>query len=133
MSLADLNIVSILQSGVTGLGFLLALLAYRLLSKEQSADKKSDPKILQSIRYFMGFSVTLCLIGLVPQILAAESAPGEQVTAPLQAQVDQLHGELGKFQRIVNTLESDLETAESNSAKAVFTRVCRNQYFQCVK
>lgn len=132
MNLADLNVVSILQLGVTGLGFLLALLAYRLLSKEQSAEK-TNPSILLSIRYFMGFSITLCLIGLVPQVLAAVSAPDEQEMAPLRSQIEQHQEELGDYQRIVNKLTGNLETAESNSAKAVFTGVCLNQYFQCDK
>ncbi len=130
MSLADLNVVSILQMGVTGLGFLLALLAYWLLSKEQRQDKPR-PSILQSVRVFMAFSFSLCLIGLVPQVLAAVSAPDEKATATLRAQIEELQGKLGNFQGNVDMLTADLEIAKSNSAQAVFRNVCGNQYFQC--
>ncbi len=130
MSLADLNVVSILQLGVTGLGFLLALLAYWLLSKEQGQDKPR-PSILQSVRVFMAFSFGLCLIGLVPQVLAAVSARDEPAMGALRAQIEVLQGKLGDYQHSVDTLTADLEIAKSNSAKAVFRNVCRNQYFQC--
>ena len=57
------TVVNILSYGVIGLGFLLALLSYRLLSNEQKRDvpRKS---ILNSILIFMVFSVLLCLVGL---------------------------------------------------------------------
>lgn len=62
----DLNVVDILQIGVIGLGFLLAVLAYHLLTKEQKQDApRSD--ILKSIYVFMSFSVVLCVIGIVSQ------------------------------------------------------------------
>ena len=130
MSLADLNVVSILQMGVTGLGFLLALLAYWLLSKEQRQDKPRS-SILQSVRVFMAFSFSLCLIGLVPQVLAAVSAPDQQATPALRAQIEELHGKLRDYEHNVDTLAADLKIAKSNSAKAVFRNVCGNQYFQC--
>ncbi len=130
MSLADLNVVSILQLGVTGLGFLLALLAYWLLSKEQRQNEPR-PSSLQSVRLFMWFSVSLCVIGLVPQVLAAVSAPDEQATPALRAQIEELHGKLRDYEHNVDTLTADLKIAKSNSAKAVFRNVCGNQYSQC--
>lgn len=57
-----MNIADILQYGVIGLGFLLAVLAYRLLSSEQRV-KIPRKKMLYSIYVFMLFSVTLCVIG----------------------------------------------------------------------
>jgi hypothetical protein len=61
-----MNVVDILQAGVIGLGFLLALLAYHLLTKEQ---KQETPRsgIINSIYVFMFFSVVLCVIGIFSQ------------------------------------------------------------------
>lgn len=61
-----LDIVEILQIGVIGLGFLLALLAYHLLTKEQK-QKVPRTNILRSIYVFMFFSIALCLIGVFSQ------------------------------------------------------------------
>ena len=56
------NVISILRLGVIGLGFLLAVLAYLRLAQEQ---KRNPPRqsVLDTIKWFMGFSVALCLIG----------------------------------------------------------------------
>ena len=62
----DFNVVGILQIGVIGLGFLLAFLAYHLLTKEQ---KQNTPRsaIINSIYAFMFFSVVFCVIGIFSQ------------------------------------------------------------------
>lgn len=62
----DMNVVQILQIGVMGLGFLLAVLSYHLLTKEQ---KQEAPRsvIIKSIYVFMFFSVVLCVIGMLSQ------------------------------------------------------------------
>jgi hypothetical protein len=67
MSLLNVSLVDvlpILKTGVFGLGFLLALFAFRLLAKEQAKESPSNA-ILKEIRVFMAFSVVLCAIGLV--------------------------------------------------------------------
>lgn len=61
------DVVSILQIGVIGLGFLLAVLAYHLLTKEQKQDKPRS-EILKSVYIFMFFSVVLCVVGIVSQV-----------------------------------------------------------------
>src|SRR5262245_54273185 len=61
-------LLKILGLGVIGLGFLLALLAYQLLRQEQ-AKAQTNPDVLRSIYFFMGFSVILCVIGIVSQYL----------------------------------------------------------------
>ncbi len=62
------DLLAILQIGVIGLGFLLAVLAYHLLTKEQ---KQSTPRpdFLKSIYNFMCFSVVLCVIGIAAQLI----------------------------------------------------------------
>lgn len=59
----NINPVQILNYGVIGLGFLLAFLAYKLLSKEQQL-KEPRKNILKAVYVFMGFSIVLCLIGI---------------------------------------------------------------------
>jgi len=62
-----LDIPRILSIGAIGLGFLLALLAFRLLSREQSETKSRDT-MLNAITRFMIFSFSLCIIGLSSEI-----------------------------------------------------------------
>jgi len=71
----DMNVVQILQIGVMGLGFLLAVLSYHLLTKEQ---KQEAPRsvIIKSIYVFMFFSVVLCVIGMLSQ--AGEFGTGQK-------------------------------------------------------
>jgi hypothetical protein len=68
--MAGLDVVKVLSYGVIGLGFLLALFSYRLLSKEQ---KLATPRreMLRAINIFMAFSVSLCLVGILGQFLDA--------------------------------------------------------------
>lgn len=62
----NINVVDILQIGVIGLGFLLAVLSYHLLTKEQK-QHTPRPNIINSIYVFMGFSLVLCVIGIFSQ------------------------------------------------------------------
>ncbi|MES9971575.1 MAG: hypothetical protein ABW092_16200 [Candidatus Thiodiazotropha sp.] len=66
MEWMNMDVLRILQIGVIGLGFLLAVLAYFLLAKEQ---KQKTPRtdILKSIYVFMSFSLLLCLLGIASQ------------------------------------------------------------------
>jgi hypothetical protein len=71
--LPDIDVVKILGYGVLGLGFLLALLAYRLLSKEQGKPTPSTDAF-RAIYVFMGFSLALCVLGLVSQFFDGQAA-----------------------------------------------------------
>lgn len=62
------NIVDILKIGLPGLVFLLAMLSYRLLSREQDKPKP-DPDILGSIRNFMFINVISAMVTLVSPII----------------------------------------------------------------
>ena len=72
-SWASIDVVKILGYGVLGLGFLLALLAYHLLSKEQGK-QTPRPDAFRAIYVFMGFSLVLCILGLVSQFFDAQAA-----------------------------------------------------------
>jgi uncharacterized FlaG/YvyC family protein len=73
-----INAYDILKLGVIGLGFLLALLAYRLLRAEQKRDT-SRPAIIRSIYVFMGFSLLLCIVGFFSEF-AKDSASTDETT-----------------------------------------------------
>jgi hypothetical protein len=62
-----------LSYGVIGLGFLLAFLAYRLLTREQSR-KAADPNVLRATYVFMFFSLALTCLGLVSEFLRYRSS-----------------------------------------------------------
>lgn len=65
---SQIDPVAILQFGVIGLGFLLALFSYDLLRKEQ---KREIPRkeLLRSISAYMTFSIVLCLIGVFADLV----------------------------------------------------------------
>ncbi|WP_136799472.1 MULTISPECIES: hypothetical protein [Desulfosediminicola] len=71
MEWTNMDVLKILQIGVIGLGFLLAALAYHLLTKEQKHETPR-PDILKSIYFFMSFSVVLCVIGIISQTIGVD-------------------------------------------------------------
>lgn len=99
----ELDAFNILSYGVIGLGFLLALLAYRLLGKEQ---QKEEPRrsILVAIHVFMIFSVVLCIIGFGSETL--RRSPGEATVK----EIARLEGQVGKQQ-------AELKQQQAESAK----------------
>lgn len=86
--MSNLNVYEILGYGVIGLGFLLAFLAFTLLTREQ---KREAPRgtILAAIYIFMVFSLALCLIGFV-----ADTQKSENGSSANQQQIDSLRQEL---------------------------------------
>jgi len=68
------DIVRILSFGVVGLGFLLAIMAYNLLRKEQ---KRETPhaSVLKSISQFMSFSIVMAALGLGSELIRIYLAP----------------------------------------------------------
>jgi hypothetical protein len=77
--LLNFDPTKILNYGVIGLGFLLAFLAYRLLTKEQ---QKQEPQrsMLTAIYVFMFFSFALCVIGLASEFTKNITPPIEKPT-----------------------------------------------------
>lgn len=69
--LKDLNVVEILKVGAIGLGFLLALMAYNIIKKEQEKDKPNT-KVLSSARGFMVFSIVMMLLGIFAEFIKAK-------------------------------------------------------------
>jgi hypothetical protein len=70
----SIDIPRILGVGTIGLGFLLALLAFRLLNREQGIEQPRSG-MLKAINQFMLFSFSLCLIGLSSEIYRIYISP----------------------------------------------------------
>jgi NhaP-type Na+/H+ or K+/H+ antiporter len=66
--MTNIDVVKILQMGIIGLGFLLALLAFWLLRNEQHKQTPSGLMLI-AIYVFMFFSCALCVFGLVPEVI----------------------------------------------------------------
>ena len=66
----NLDIVAILKVGLSGLVFLLSLLAFRLLTKEQEKIPPSD-RMLKSIRHFMHLNIFLAVLTIAAPIAHA--------------------------------------------------------------
>lgn len=62
------NIIEILKLGLPGLVFLLSMLSYRLLSKEQGK-KAHSLKMLSSIKIFMYINVAFAMLTLASPII----------------------------------------------------------------
>lgn len=66
--MGDINIVDILKLGLPGLAFLLSLLSYHLLTKEQDKTHPSD-RMLKSIRHFMYVNIFLAVLTIAAPII----------------------------------------------------------------
>lgn len=75
----NLDVVQILHLSAIDLGFLLALMSYRLLAKEQ-ATKVPRADILNAIKMYMGFAVILVVLATAGEIakLAFGDAPAKE-------------------------------------------------------
>lgn len=73
-----------LAYGAIGLGLALAILAYRLLSKEQERPGSARAPVLRAIYVFMAFSLVLVGGGLVKEYLGSEGSKIGEVRADLE-------------------------------------------------
>lgn len=64
----NINIIDILKLGLPGLVFLLSLLSYHLLTKEQARDAPND-KMLSSIKQFMYVTIFLAILTMVAPLV----------------------------------------------------------------
>ncbi len=77
------SILQILQVGVTGFSFLLALLTFGLLTKEQKNQAPRD-NILRSIFWYMIFSILLSVVGLISYFLPSSARLQQQLAEQIQ-------------------------------------------------
>ncbi len=71
--LKNIDIVQVLSLGAIGLGFFLAIFAYRLLAREQK-NAVARSSILKATYVYMGFSLLLVILGMVGRYLDRYSA-----------------------------------------------------------
>ena len=86
----NLDLVKVLQVGFTGFGFLLAYLAFRIISKEQAKALPAQ-NILTSANWFMAFALAMALLSILATIgtsLAQFQASKEASRTRLEAAVD---------------------------------------------
>mgnify|MGYP001616164869 CR=1 FL=1 len=78
--MGDINIVDILKLGLPGLAFLLSLLSYHLLTKEQEKTSPSA-RMLKSIRQFMYVNIFLAVLTIAAPIIDKYSggSPGMDI------------------------------------------------------
>lgn len=109
-----LALLDILGLGAVGLAFLLALLAYRLISRQQSL-KSENPSSTSTIRLFILLVIILCLIGSAPQVLNILNEKGrisklEQTILHKDKAISDLMNEIEKQQDNTNKLISKRDT-----------------------
>lgn len=91
-----LDIVQILQVGLSGFAFLLAFLSYRLISRQQSA---STPRLapLRAARWFLALCVALVVIvGVFNVMERVIGRPDPRDVASCRRALDKLDLELGQ-------------------------------------
>jgi hypothetical protein len=66
--MSNVNVVDILRLGAIGLGFLLALMAYRLLAKEQAKEVPREA-ILLATRSYMLFAIVLVVVAAIAELI----------------------------------------------------------------
>ncbi len=84
-----MNPYEILSLGSIGLGFLLAVMAFRLLTQEQRL-RDPRPSILRSTYSFMGFSLILCGMGFTGEIWRSNLAGSRAVKGTPSVRIDVL-------------------------------------------
>ncbi|MFA0960668.1 peptidoglycan-binding protein [Roseivirga sp. BDSF3-8] len=99
LAVMDLPVVDILGMGTAGLGFLLAFLSFRMLTKEQGRDMVRQP-MLFAIYIFMIFSIALCGFGLVSQPLLAKGDNEGNEPTDCRLEVDQAEKKLEECKRV---------------------------------
>lgn len=69
-NLEDIQIVDIVEHGMPAVALVLAVMAYYLLQKEQKYPSPRD-SILNAIKFFMVFSISLSGIGLTSEFISS--------------------------------------------------------------
>jgi hypothetical protein len=99
-TLKNLDFVQILSIGISGFGFLLILLAFLLIYKEQGRQGEPRAGILSTIRYFMGLNlVSIIVVGVIslPSISKNGSLKQELALTTKDLQITQKVNEFDLF------------------------------------
>lgn len=115
--LENLDFVQILSLGISGFGFLLILLAFLLIFKEQGRPGEPRAGILSTIRYFMGINlISVVVVGVIslPSISKNGSLKQELALTTKELQITQ---KVNAFDLFIDTVSS--ATLNQNQTKQV--------------
>jgi hypothetical protein len=106
-------VTNFLAYGAIGLGLALAVLAYRLLSKEQQRTGQPRAPLLNAIYVFMGFTLLLAAGGFAGEYLKGDAAQISAVRAELKSTAGQLKDLQGKHDKMREGLNVSRAVVES--------------------
>lgn len=129
ISIENLNILEILKIGLPGLVFLLSILSYRLLSKEE---EKEHPHIgvLHLIRNFMYINVILAVLTLIPPIIDYYFVPKTQ-TFTIEAITNHLEQGKASVCQGASYAGRNLLIKDNNTKKLI--QVVASSFIPCLK
>jgi hypothetical protein len=102
-----------LSYGAIGLGLALAVLAYKLLSREQERPADARPTILRGAYVFMTFALVLAAGGFVSEFALSDAAEMPTVSAELRetkAELDSLRAKHQLMREELNVSRSVMRT-----------------------
>lgn len=108
-----MDFVQILQTGISGLAFLLAYLAYKLI---RNSNLKSDKKAPPALYVYMAFVFALSIVCLTPYFIDYKSHDNEEIV---------------RLKDTIAELKSELEQSKLKETSVVFQKVCNQQRFKC--
>ena len=86
--------------GAVGLGLVLAVLAYRLLSKEQERPGATRASLLRATYVFMAFALALAAGGFASEYLKSDASQIGTVRAELEKTTSELQALRSKHQEV---------------------------------
>lgn len=120
MEFVDLNLLDFLKYGALGIALALAILSYRLLSKEQDKEEVREP-ILKSIRYYLFFAVILSLFFGTVELVSENDNEGEQAKMAISALWEEnfshlndstLEQKINRIRNLPGNYDSKVDTSE---------------------
>ncbi|MFP4017985.1 MAG: hypothetical protein ACLFUH_01945 [Bacteroidales bacterium] len=120
MEFVDLNLLDFLKYGALGIALALAILSYRLLSKEQDKEEVREP-ILKSIRYYLFFAVILSLFFGTVELVSENDNEGEQAKMAISALWEEnfshlndstLEQKVNRIRNLPGNYDSKVDTSE---------------------
>lgn len=120
MEFVDLNLLDFLKYGALGIALALAILSYRLLSKEQDKEEVREP-MLKSIRYYLFFAVILSLFFGTVELVSENDNEGEQAKMAISALWEEnfshlndstLEQKINRIRNLPGNYDSKVDTSE---------------------
>jgi hypothetical protein len=111
-----LQLIGALRYGAIGLGFVLAVLSYRLLRREQDRDVPNAPAFT-AIYIYMLFSLLLAVVGFAAEY-AKNQHQGAQDAADLRRQLTEARNQIAAKDELLNAVPVAVDPQPAASAGA---------------